>query len=256
MICPRCKSFDSIGKVKEKKVCSSCNNHARMYTFDPKRMCLVDKKEPSYTISAAALKNMFSALSNDQIRFMGYDLSSRKDFIMNHIPIVPNCIRLSSGPENSLARLYSSILRNNGNASVVYKEYCTIIGKDSFENNEGSLINRISGKQGTFRRYILSKRNKYCIRVVITPDPNIDVDEKDGDHVLLNRQPSLQKMSLMAFRARMMPDSCTIRINPSVCPTFNANFDGDEMNIFCASSYLSKAKCDILLAIEKCILSP
>nr|PNR39667.1 hypothetical protein PHYPA_019946 [Physcomitrium patens] len=270
MICPRCRSFNSIGKVKGKKVCSSCNDHARVYTFDLKRMYLVDKNEPSYTISAAVLKNMFSTLSNNQIRFMGYDLSSPKDFIMNHIPIVSNCIRLSSGPEDSLARLYSSILRNNGNASVVYKDYYTIIRKDSFENNEGSLINRISGKQGTFRRYILGKRNKYCARAVITPDPNIDVDEvgiplsfcsnlkvqKDGDYVLLNRQPSLQRMSLMAFRARMMPDSCTIRINPSVCPAFNADFDGDEMNIFCASSYPSKVECDVLLAVEKCILSP
>nr|PNR62064.1 hypothetical protein PHYPA_000488 [Physcomitrium patens] len=147
MICPRCRSFDSIGKIKGKKVCSSCNDHARVYTFDPKRICLVDKKEPSYTISTAVLKNMFSALSNDQIWFMGYDLSNPKDFIMNHISVVPNCIRLSLGPEDSLARLYSSILRNNGNTSVVYKEYCTIIGKDSFENHEGSLINRISEKE-------------------------------------------------------------------------------------------------------------
>nr|PNR37428.1 hypothetical protein PHYPA_020537 [Physcomitrium patens] len=270
MIYPRCRSFDSIGKIKGKKVCSNCNDHAKVYTFDPKRMCLIDKKEPSYTISAAVLKNIFSALLNDQIRFMGYDLSSPKDFIMNHIPVVPNCIRLSSGPQDSLARLYGSILRNNGNASVVYKDYFTIIGKDSFENNEGSLINRISGKQGTFRRYILGKRNKHCARAVITPDPNIDVDEvgiplsfcsnlkvqKDGDYVLLNRQPSLQRMSLMAFRARMIPDSCTIRINPFVCPAFNADFDGDEMNMFCASSYPSKAECDVLLAVDKCILSP
>lgn len=136
MICPRCRSFNSIGRIKGKKVCFNCNDHARVYTFDPKRMCLVDKKELSYTISAAILKNMFSALSNDQISFMDYDLSSPKDFIMNHIPIISNCIRLSSGPEDSLARLYSSILRNNGNASVVYKEYCTIIGKDSFENTK------------------------------------------------------------------------------------------------------------------------
>nr|PNR61593.1 hypothetical protein PHYPA_000016 [Physcomitrium patens] len=63
-------------------------------------------------------------------------------------------------------------------------------------------------------------------------------------------------MSLMAFRARMMPDSCTIRINPFVYPVFNADFDGDEMNIFCASSCPSKAECDVLLAVDKCILSP
>nr|PNR34336.1 hypothetical protein PHYPA_024153 [Physcomitrium patens] len=63
-------------------------------------------------------------------------------------------------------------------------------------------------------------------------------------------------MSLMAFRARMIPDSYNIRINPFVSAKFNADFDGDEMNIFYASSYSSKAECDILLAIDKCILLP
>nr|PNR49263.1 hypothetical protein PHYPA_011159 [Physcomitrium patens] len=270
MICPTCKLFDSIEKIKGKKVCSNYKDHARIYTFDPKRMCLVDKKEPNYTKSASTLKGMFSTLSNDQIKIMGYDLSNPKDFIMKHIHVVLNCIRLSSGPKKSLARLYSSILRNNGNASIIYKEYYIRIEKDSFENNEGSLINRISGNECTFKRYILDKRNKHYARAVITLDLNIDVDEigvflffysnlkveRDGDYVLLNRQPFLQKKSLIAFRARMMLDSYTIRINPSVCPTFNADFDGDEMNIFYTSSYLSKAECDILLVVDKCILLP
>lgn len=270
MICLRCGSFDSVEKVKGRKLCSKCKDHARTYTFDSKRMCLVDKREPSCTVPASTVKDMFSKLSHDQIKSMNYDLTNPRDFVMNHIPVVPNCIRLSSGSDDILTRLYSSILRNNGNASVVYKEYCTILGKDSFENNEESLVNRISGKEGTFRKYILGKRNKHCARAVITPDPNIGIDEvgiplsfcnnvmvqKDGDYVLLNRQPSLQRMSLMAFKARMLPNSCTIRINPAVCPAFNADFDGDEMNIFCASSYPSKVECDILLAVNKCIVSP
>lgn len=270
MICPRCRSFGSVEKIKGRRVCSSCKDYARSYTFDDKRMCIVDKKEPSYSISASVLKSMFSALLRDQIKLMGYDLSHPRDFIMDYIPVVPNCIRLASGSNDVLARLYGSILRNSNNASAVYKDYCTIIGKDSHENNEESLVNRISGKEGTFRKYILGKRNKYCARAVITPDPNIDVDEvgipasfcndikvqKDGDYVLLNRQPSLQRMSLMAFKAKIMPGSYTIRINPSVCPSFNADFDGDEMNIFCASSYPTKAECDVLLAVDKCILSP
>jgi len=270
MMCPKCGSFDSIEKIKGRKICSTCKDHARTYTFDPKRMCLVDKKEPSYTIPSSVVKKMFSTLSPNQINAMDYELSNPKDFIMDIIPVVPNCIRLSSGPDDSLARLYGSILVNANNPAVVYRDYCTIVGKESVVNNEESLVNRISGKEGTFRKYALGKRNKHCARAVITPDPNIDVDEvgiplsfcsnikvqKDGDYVLLNRQPSLQRMSLMAFRARIMPDSYTIRINPSACPAFNADFDGDEMNIFCVSSYSSKVECDTLLAVNKCILSP
>lgn len=63
-------------------------------------------------------------------------------------------------------------------------------------------------------------------------------------------------MLFMAFRARMMLDSYSIRINSFVCLAFNADFDRDEMNIFCTSSYPSKAHCDILLVVDKYILLP
>jgi DNA-directed RNA polymerase beta' subunit len=60
----------------------------------------------------------------------------------------------------------------------------------------------------------------------------------------------------IAFRARMILDSYTIRINASACPIFNADFDdGDEMNILCASSHASKVEWKTLLAVNKCILS-
>lgn len=53
---------------------------------------------------------------------------------------------------------------------------------------------------------------------------------KDGDYVLFNRQPSLHKMSMMCHRIRLMPYS-TFRLNLSVTPPYNADFDGDEMNM-------------------------
>ena len=51
----------------------------------------------------------------------------------------------------------------------------------------------------------------------------------DGDYVLFNRQPSLHKMSMMAHRVKVMPGN-TFRLNVSVTP-YNADFDGDEMNM-------------------------
>ncbi|KAH0454085.1 hypothetical protein IEQ34_018409 [Dendrobium chrysotoxum] len=53
---------------------------------------------------------------------------------------------------------------------------------------------------------------------------------EDGDVVLFNRQPSLHRMSLMCHRARIMPWK-TLRFNESVCNPYNADFDGDEMNL-------------------------
>ncbi|TLY05412.1 MAG: DNA-directed RNA polymerase subunit A', partial [Thaumarchaeota archaeon] len=47
----------------------------------------------------------------------------------------------------------------------------------------------------------------------------------DGDVVLFNRQPSLHRMSVMAHFVRVLPFR-TFRLHPSVCPPYNADFDG------------------------------
>ncbi|GIQ92002.1 hypothetical protein KIPB_015521, partial [Kipferlia bialata] len=52
----------------------------------------------------------------------------------------------------------------------------------------------------------------------------------DGDVVLFNRQPSLHRMSIMAHRARVQ-DHRTFRFNLCCCNPYNADFDGDEMNM-------------------------
>mmetsp|Transcript_29477 Transcript_29477/g.44739 ORF Transcript_29477/g.44739 Transcript_29477/m.44739 type:complete len:148 (-) Transcript_29477:2742-3185(-) len=53
---------------------------------------------------------------------------------------------------------------------------------------------------------------------------------ENGDTVLFNRQPSLHRVSIMAHKARVMPFR-TLRFNECVCKPYNADFDGDEMNI-------------------------
>ena len=54
---------------------------------------------------------------------------------------------------------------------------------------------------------------------------------QDNDMVLFNRQPSLHKMSIMGHRLKILPFS-TFRLNLSVTTPYNADFDGDEMNMF------------------------
>lgn len=66
--------------------------------------------------------------------------------------------------------------------------------------------------------------------------PGMEVIRKieDDDLVLINRQPTLSYGSLLSFRAKIRTDDVkTIGIHPNVTKTFNADFDGDEMNIFC-----------------------
>lgn len=63
----------------------------------------------------------------------------------------------------------------------------------------------------------------------------------DNDIVLFNRQPSLHKLSIMAFYAIVKPNR-TFRFNECVCTPFNADFDGDEMNLHLPQTEEAKAE--------------
>nr|POE52001.1 dna-directed rna polymerase i subunit rpa1 [Quercus suber] len=53
----------------------------------------------------------------------------------------------------------------------------------------------------------------------------------NGDIVIMNRQPTLHKPSMMCHRARVLPGEKTLRMHYANCNTYNADFDGDEMNM-------------------------
>ncbi|KAH7920489.1 DNA-directed RNA polymerase II, subunit 1 [Leucogyrophana mollusca] len=78
---------------------------------------------------------------------------------------------------------------------------------------------------------------------------------KDGDFVLFNRQPSLHKMSMMSHRVKLMPYS-TFRLNLSVTPPYNADFDGDEMNMHIPQSEETRAELSQIAWVPRQIISP
>ncbi|HOL40652.1 MAG TPA: DNA-directed RNA polymerase subunit A', partial [Methanospirillum sp.] len=78
---------------------------------------------------------------------------------------------------------------------------------------------------------------------------------RDGDIVLFNRQPSLHRMSIMAHWVRLM-DGKTFRLNPAVCPPYNADFDGDEMNLHIPQTEEARVEAAMLAAVQENILSP
>lgn len=191
-----------------------------------------------------------------------------------------------------------------------------------------TLSQRLKGKEGRFRGSLSGKRVNFSARTVISPNPNLSINEvgipqriaeemtitenvtdrnlkamvellkcgrnypsanyvrrldgkrvkvtstnfedlaeqlqvgwkierqlKDGDIVLFNRQPSLHRMSIMAHRVRVMPGK-TFRLNPAVCPPYNADFDGDEMNLHVLQNEEARAEARILMDVEENILSP
>eukprot|EP00877_Chromochloris_zofingiensis_P013598 jgi/Chrzof1/8492/Cz03g13040.t1 len=76
-----------------------------------------------------------------------------------------------------------------------------------------------------------------------------------GDLVLFNRQPSLHKMSMMGHRVRILPYS-TFRLNLSVTTPYNADFDGDEMNMHVAQTHETRAEMREIMMVPRNIVSP
>lgn len=89
----------------------------------------------------------------------------------------------------------------------------------------------------------------------IVPGYIIERHIKDGDIVLFNRYPSLHKNSIMAHYVKVLPDK-TFRLHPAAVFPYNADFDGDEMNIHVPQTEEAKAEAKILLDVKNNMISP
>ncbi len=188
---------------------------------------------------------------------------------------------------------------------------------------------RLKGKAGRFRGNLSGKRVDFSGRTVISPDPNLEIDEvgipvhvakiliypervtkfnidklraavlngpdkypganhvypkggytkvlrfgklKDhakalqigdvvdrhlinGDIVLFNRQPSLHRISIMCHRVRV-GNHRTFRFNECVCSPYNADFDGDEMNLHVPQTEEARAEALELMSVLRNLITP
>ncbi len=78
---------------------------------------------------------------------------------------------------------------------------------------------------------------------------------RDGDIVIFNRQPSLHRMSIMCHKVRVLPGK-SFRLNPSVCKPYNADFDGDEMNLHVPQTEEARAEAEILMEVQTQMITP
>ncbi len=101
-------------------------------------------------------------------------------------------------------------------------------------------------------RYV---KNRKIIADMLTPGFTVERHLNDGDLVLFNRQPSLHRMSIMAHEVKIMKGR-TFRLNLTVCPPYNADFDGDEMNLHVPQSEEARTEAELLLKVQEHILSP
>ena len=107
----------------------------------------------------------------------------------------------------------------------------------------------------------ISDGNIISLKVINTSNYNLDIGDivnrhlKDNDRVLFNRQPSLHKMSMMSHRVRVLPYK-TFRLNVSVTTPYNADFDGDEMNMHVPQSIQTVTELKELASVETQIITP
>ncbi|MFN3267712.1 MAG: DNA-directed RNA polymerase subunit A' [Zestosphaera sp.] len=214
-------------------------------------------------------------------------------YIDNEVPGVPPAKRRSGSPLRTLAQRLKGKegrFRNNLSGKRVDFSARTVISPDPYLSiNEVGVPVEVAMNLTVpvrvtpwnideLRRYVLNGPFKYPgANYIIEPNgrrldlrynkdlkavaealkPGFIVERHliDGDIVLFNRQPSLHRMSIMAHVVKVLPGR-TFRLHLSVCPPYNADFDGDEMNLHVPQSPEAQAEARMLLLVQEHILSP
>ncbi|XP_035016584.1 DNA-directed RNA polymerase I subunit RPA1 [Hippoglossus stenolepis] len=118
------------------------------------------------------------------------------------------------------------------------------------------------------RKTILSSSNlaqrEAVAKQLLTPCPGphkmpvkiVNRHIKNGDVLLLNRQPTLHRPSIQAHSARILPGEKVLRLHYANCKAYNADFDGDEMNAHFPQSELGRAEAYTLVSTDQQYLVP
>ncbi|GIQ86444.1 DNA-directed RNA pol I, largest subunit, partial [Kipferlia bialata] len=78
----------------------------------------------------------------------------------------------------------------------------------------------------------------------------------NGDPMLVNRQPTLHRVSIMAHKVRVLPGQNTIRMHFASCASYNADFDGDEINLHAPQTYPARAEALQIMLNDRQYVTP
>ena len=357
------KLLKDIYNDARRDVCPHCEAAQDDITID-KPVSIVQKMEgEDYKLTASEVRERLERISDEDAFVLGVnpEVARPEWLVLTVLPVPPVTVRpsitLDTGErsEDDLTHKLVDILRINqrlienmeaGAPQLIVEDLWELLQYHvtTYFDNEASgvpparhrsgrplktLAQRLKGKEGRFRSNLSGKRVNFSARTVISPDPNISINEvgvpemiakevtvpayvndwnmdemrtyiengpnvhpganyvirtdgrkirvydetkdmileklepgyiierhlKDGDMVLFNRQPSLHRMSMMAHEVRVLPYK-TFRLNLCVCPPYNADFDGDEMNMHVFQTDESRAEAKSLMRVQEHILSP
>ncbi len=351
-------------KVSGSKTCPYCNVPQYKIRHEKPTTFYEESEVGMIRLTASDIRDRLERIPDEDILLMGINPESARPewMILTALLVPPVCVRpsitLESGvrSEDDLTHKLVDIIRINqrlrenieaGAPQLIVEDLWELLQYHitTYFDNEVSgipparhrsgralrtLAQRLKGKEGRFRSNLSGKRVDFSARTVISPDPNLSINEvgvpiqivkiltvperitewnieemkeivvrgpqnhpgsnyiirsdnrrvdlrfvkdrqivaetlkpgfiverhlRDGDIVLFNRQPSLHRMSIMAHEVKVMP-YLTFRIHLCVCPPYNADFDGDEMNLHVPQSEESRAEARILMRVQEHILSP
>jgi len=107
----------------------------------------------------------------------------------------------------------------------------------------------------TGKKKKITEDSKKQILEELKPGYIIERHLMDGDICIFNRQPSLHRMSIMCHKLKVMPGK-SFRLNPGVCTPYNADFDGDEMNLHIPQTEEARAEAEMLMQVQSHIITP
>ncbi len=105
------------------------------------------------------------------------------------------------------------------------------------------------------KRKKATEKSREELSTTLEPGCIVERQLANGDIVLFNRQPSLHRMSIMAHRAKIMPGK-SFRLNLAVTTPYNADFDGDEMNLHVPQTEEAQVEAELLMKVQNQIISP
>jgi len=203
---------------------------------------------PSRHRSGRILKTLSQRLKTKEGRFRGNLVGKRVNFSARTVISPDPMINIDEVgvPEVIAKELTIPVRVNEKNMEDVKK--IILNGPDNWPG--ANYVIRPDG-----RRKKITDLNKEEIAKEITPGYIVERHIKDGDIALFNRQPSLHRISIMAHRVRVMPFR-TFRLNLAVCAPYNADFDGDEMNLHIPQTEEAIVEAEKLMAVPLNIRSP
>lgn len=203
---------------------------------------------PARHRSGRPLKTLSQRLKGKEGRFRGSLSGKRVNFSARTvISPDPNLSINEVGVPMEIAMELSVPLVVNSRNIEVMRDF---VRRGSDKHPGVNYVTRADG-----RRVKITDKNSEEVAEQLEPSWKVDRQLMDGDIVLFNRQPSLHRMSIMSHKVIVMPYK-TFRLNPAVCPPYNADFDGDEMNLHVPQTEEARAEAQILMRVQENILSP